>query len=211
MSTWKSKIMAKELRIKGGYAGVFEVRHGQYVQIIDLEGGQVADFIAFNLHNHAEKLSPTHTRTSLLSLKFAVGDVLRTNFRNPIFEVIEDTVGSHDFMIAACDEHRYLVDYGVDDHRSCVDNFEEILKPYNITRSQMADPFNIFQNTAIESDGTLVQLPSQSKPGDYLLLRTEMDIIGAVSSCPMDLNPIGGNSLTDIQIRIYESQYSDLY
>ena len=204
MSNDKLENLVKEIRVPGGHARAFELRQGQFLQIIDLAGGQVADFIAFNLNNHDEKLSPTHIRTSLLSLKFSAGDELRTIFRNPIFMVVEDTVGAHDFMIAACDERRYLVDYGVENHRSCVANFEEILEPYGISRTQLPDPFNIFQCTAIEIDGNLIQQPSLSKSGDYLLLQTKMDVIGAVSACPMDLNPIGGNKITDIQIRIYE-------
>ncbi len=204
MSYDKSENLVKEIRIPGEHAKAFELRQGQFLQIIDLAGGQVTDFIAFNLNNYDEKLSPTHTRTSLLSLKFSAGDELRTIFRNPIFMVVEDTVGAHDFMIAACDERRYLVDYGVENHRSCVANFEEILEPYGISRTQLPDPFNIFQCTAIEIDGNLIQQPSLSKSGDYLLLQTKMDVIGAVSACPMDLNPIGGNKITDIQIRIYE-------
>ena len=65
-----------------------------------------------------------------------------------------------------------------------------------------ADPFNIFQNTALGPDGILSQQRSLSKPGDFLLLEAAMDALCAVSACPMDLNPIGGDQITDIQIRI---------
>ncbi len=199
-----AKKLKKTIRIHGGHARAFELRERQFLQIIDQDGGQVADFIAFSLTDPQEKLSPTHTRTSSLSLRFWVGDELKTNFRNPMFRVIEDTVGTHDFMIAACDERRYLVDYGVADHRSCVANFEKVLKPYGISRSQLPDPFNIFQHTAIAPNGKLSQLPSLSQPGDYLMLEARMDAIAAVSACPMDLNPIGGDQITDIRIQIYE-------
>ena len=200
----KLKHMVKEIRVPGGHAREFEMQKEQFLYIIDLDGKQVSDFIAFNKNNHDEKLSPAHTRTSLLSLKFVVGDELRTNFRNPMFEVIEDTVGAHDSLMAACDERRYLVDYGVEEHRSCVANFEEVLKPCGISRTQFPDPFNIFQNTRIEPDGELIQQASRSTSGDYILLQTKMEVIGAVSACPMDLNPIGGDKVTDIMIRIYE-------
>lgn len=200
----KLEHLIKEIRVPGGHAREFELQKEQFLYIIDLDGKQVADFIAFNNTNHDEKLSPTHTRTSLLSLKFAVGDELRTNLRNPMFEVIEDTVGVHDSLMAACDERRYLVDYGVEGHRSCVANFEEVLKPYSISRAQFADPFNIFQNSGIDADGKLILEASRSTPGDYILLQAKMAVIGAVSACPMDLNPIGGDKVSDIMIRIYE-------
>ena len=121
-----------------------------------------------------------------------------------MFEIIEDTVGTHDLLIAACDERRYLVDYGVKEHRSCVANFEEALESYGIQRIQFPEPFNIFMRIEFEPDGKLIQKPSPSGPGDYVMLQTKMDVIGAVSACPMDLNPIGGEHITDIMIRIYD-------
>ena len=196
--------MISELRIPGSYARAFEVKKGQLLQIVDVEGQQVADFFAFHKANPEEKLSPPHTRTSLLSLSVKVGDKFRSSLRNPMFEVVEDTAKSIDLLIAACDERRYLVDYGVKNHRSCVANFEEVLKPYGITRIMFPEPFNIFQKTRIESDGRLIQQPCPTKPGDYMVLKALMDVIGAVSACPMDLNPIGGSKVTDILVRIYE-------
>ena len=193
-----------EIRVPAGHARAFEVKKSQFLTIIDLEGQQVGDFIAFNKDNHEEKLSPVHTRTSLLTLKIRVGDQLRTNLRNPMFEVIKDTVGSHDLLLAMCDERRYLVDYGVEHHRNCLTNFDEALKPYGISRTQIPDPFNIFQNTEIKSDGRLIQKPCVSQTGDHIVFRALMDVIGAVSACPMDLNPIGGGEITDLMIRIEE-------
>jgi len=73
-----------------------------------------------------------------------------------MFEVVEDTVGTHDILVPACDERRYLVDYGVKDHRSCVANFEEALLPFNIRRNQFSDPVNIFENTPFDKVGKLI-------------------------------------------------------
>ena len=198
----KDKLVA-EIRIPGGHARSFQVKKGQLLQIIDVEGQQVADFFAFNKDNHEERLSPPHTRTSLLSLTIKVGDLFRSSLRNPMFEVVEDTAGSHDLLIAACDERRYLVDYGVKDHRSCIANFEEALRPFGITRNMFPEPFNIFQSTKIEPSGKLIQQPCPTKAGDYILLRALMDMIGSISACPMDLNPIGGAKITDILVKIY--------
>ena len=196
--------LIQEVLIPGRYAKAFEVKKQQLLQIIDVEGQQVADFFAFNKENHEEKLSPPHTRTSLLSLSVKVGDQFRSSLRNPMFEVVEDTAKSIDLLIAACDERRYLVDYGVANHRSCVANFEEVLKDYGITRNMFPEPFNIFQKTKIEPDGKLIQQPCPTKAGDYMVLKALMDVIGAVSACPMDLNPIGGSKVTDIMVRIYD-------
>jgi len=194
----------KKIIVPGGQARAFEMTKGQLLSIIDVQGYQVADFMAFNSNDYAEKLSPVHTRTSLLTLRIKIGDELRTNLRNPMFRILEDPVGCLDMLLAACDERRYLVDYGVENHRNCVANFEEVLRPYGILRTHLPDPFNIFQKTKIETNGKLVQQESPSRSGDYMVFQALMDVLGAVSACPMDLNPIGGKEITDVMVKIHE-------
>lgn len=67
MTNEKLGNLVKEIRIPGRHAGAFEMLRGQFLQIIDMNGGQFADFIGFNTNDHDEKLSPTHTRTSRIS------------------------------------------------------------------------------------------------------------------------------------------------
>lgn len=192
----------QEVQIPGGYARAFKVRSGQYLSIIDVGGKQTADFIAFNEKDRNEFLSPHHTRVSLMSLRLRIGDRLRTNLRRPIFEIVEDMVGRHDLLIPACDKQRYLVDYGVKDHRNCVDNFLEALSSYGIAK--IPDPVNIFQNTEFFEDGRLVMKNSLSKANDKIVFLSLMDTLCAVSACPMDLNPVGGDRVTDILVRVQD-------
>jgi uncharacterized protein YcgI (DUF1989 family) len=192
----------REVRIPGGYARAFEVERGSLITVTDVEGGQVADLIAFNRDRVSERLSPSHTRLALHSVKLKVDDDLRSNLRRPMLKVIADGVGTHDLLIPACDEQRYWVDYGVREHRSCVANFEDALIPWEIPRELIPDPLNIFENSSIEPDGSLVHLPVISRPGDCLALRALMPLVCAVSSCPMDLNVTGGERITDILVVI---------
>jgi|SRR5690554_5759012 len=196
--------LVEQTLVPGGYARAFTVKQGQRLQILDVAGEQVADFFAFNALNHAESTSPSHTLISLRSLVLRVGDEIRSNLRYPMFKIVHDTSPSHDLLIPACDEQRYLLDYGVSDHRSCVANIEEVLRPFGIGRALFPAPVNFFQKTRIKPDGSIEQLPCATKPGDYIVLETLKDAIVAVSACPMDLNPIGGSKITDIQVSIYE-------
>ncbi len=200
MST--DKDVKKEILVSGGYARAFEVKAGELFTVTDMDGGQIADLVAFNARDLSEKLSPSHTRLALHSIRFKVGDSLRTNLRRPMMEIVEDTVGTHDMLIPACDEQRYSVDYGIDNHRSCVANFEEVLVPWRIERNGIPDPLNIFENASIDSNGALVHLPVVSSAGDNITFRALMDLVCAVSACPMDLNITGGDRITDILVTI---------
>ena len=194
----------KVILIKGGTAETFQVKKGGKFRITDVEGGQVADFVAFNKADLKEKSSPGHTRISNRSLKLKARDSIRSNLRNEMLRILEDTAGHHDILIVACDEQRYLVDYGVVDHRSCVNNFEQVLGQYGIDRWVLPDPVNLFQNTRIGNDGEIIQLPSTNPKGSYVMMEALMDLFCAISACPMDLNPIGGSKITDILVSIYD-------
>jgi hypothetical protein len=188
--------------VPAGHARAFEVEKGTTFTVIDMEGGQIADLVAFNRDNLSEKFSCSHTRLGLHSVGFKVGDSLRTNLRRPMMEIVTDTVGTHDMLIPACDEQRYRIDYGVEEHRSCVANFEEVLAPWGLERRDIPDPLNIFENADIDADGNLVHLPVISKAGDHIIFRPLMNLVCAVSACPMDLNITGGNRITDILVEI---------
>ena len=190
------------ITVPAGYARAFELKTGETFTVTDIEGGQIADFVAFNTDDLSEKLSCSHTRLGLHSIRFRIGDSLRTTLRRPMLEIIEDTVGAHDMLIPPCDEQRYLVDYGVKDHRNCVANFEEVLKPWGIVRENIPDTLNIFENATIDPDGSLIHLPVLSKAGDHITFRALMNLVCAVSACPMDLNITGGEGITDILVTI---------
>ena len=72
-------LVRREILIPGGHGAAFAARAGQLVEIIDLEGQQVADFVAFAERNRTEWLSTTHTRSALLRLTAVVGDRLDTD------------------------------------------------------------------------------------------------------------------------------------
>jgi uncharacterized protein len=192
----------KEILIPGGYGAGFVVRVGQLLEVIDVEGQQVADFVAFAEQRRNEWLSTTHTRSSTLSLDLKVGDMLQTNWRRPMFEILSDDVGKHDVITSMCDARRYKMDYGVEDHRSCRSNFTEALAAWGITEWEMPDPFNLFQNAPVNADRTFGNEIPTGKPGDKIVFRTLIDAVAAVSACPQDLNPCNGFNPSPILIRI---------
>lgn len=196
--------IVNEILIPGGHGVAFVIKAGQLLEVIDVEGQQVADFIAFAERSRIEWLSTTHTRSSTLRLDLRVGDLLQTNWRRAMFEILRDDVGKHDVITSMCDDRRYRMDYGVEDHRSCRTNFTEALEPWGICEWEMPDPFNLFQNAPIHPDRTFGNEIPTGKPGDKIVMQALVDAIGAVSACPQDLNPCNGFNPSPIRVRILE-------
>lgn len=193
--------MAAPVVVPAGTARAVTLSAGQRLRIVNLEGKQVADFIAFNADDPTEVFGAAHTIVSLGRLFPTVGDVLRTTRRRPMLELTRDDTGRHDMLIAACDPWRYQYDFGVTGHRNCSDNFLEALRPWGIPRHQLPQPVNFFQNMNYP-DGRVEFRESLAKPGDVVELRALMNVVAAVSACPMDLNPISGYRVTDLALEV---------
>lgn len=187
--------------IEGGHAGRIEVREGQLLEVVNVDGNQVCDFFAFNLANTREAVSPTHMRTMLGRIFLKQGDQLWSVLRNPMFELVEDTAGEHDFFVAACDPKRYSMDFGISEHRSCRENLAGIVADLGIPYEYLPDPVNFFQPTPMENREIGVAM-SPAKPGDRVVLQALMDIVAVGSACPQDQTELNNFKPTDIKFTV---------
>lgn len=195
-----------EYRVGAATAIAYPVKAGQYVQIIDVEGSQCSDFLAFAGDTYQEELDSTVTRT-LLGLSIPQAGLLSTYFSQtmqPLVDVIQDTCGRHDSFMLAC-TNRYYEDAGYPGHPSCSDNFNHVLAPYGIAPRPGWPAINFFFNTAVDECGTITSAEAWSRPGDYVLLKAHQDLLCASSACPDDIDPINGWHPTPIHVRIYEA------
>jgi len=173
---------------------------GEYLSVVDLEGSQVADFVALQRPGLRKAVSPHQTRSTLRRLTLRVGDRLVNQDREPVLEIVRDDVGGHDLLFCACSPALYLQRFGLADHRSCRVNLLEALAPHHVEGWQLPDPVNLFMKTPPRPDGEFDVYPAPSRAGDRIVFRCLVDVVAAVSSCPMDLSPINGGRITPLQL-----------
>ncbi len=174
---------------------------GERLRIVNLHGGQVVDTWALARADAREHLSMEHTRTSLGKLVPAAGDHLYSVRRRPLLTLTEDTSpGTHDTLIAACDQERYR-QLGVEGyHASCAENFRRALSLRGIEPDRVPAPLNLFMNIAWDASGRLEFLPSPARAGDHVTLEAVTDVTLVLSACPMDLNPINTGGPQDLAL-----------
>lgn len=198
-----------EYRIETGTAIAYTVKKGQYVQIIDLEGSQCSDFLAFGGEGYSQTLDSTVTRSLNGSANPQVGlhGKYFSEAMQPLVEVIQQTCDRHDSFLLACTP-RYYEDAGYPGHPSCTENFNRILADYGIPPRSGWPAINFFFNTQLDCTGSVVSGESWSRPGDYVLLKAHQDLLCASSACPDDIDPINGWYPTPIHVRIYAANQS---
>ena len=173
------------------------LKQGQQVRVINTHGQQVIDTWAFNREDLSECMSMEHVRTALGRILVYVGDTLVTTQRRPILRLMEDTSpGIHDTLLAACDRYRYELLGCTTYHDNCTDNLAAALAELQLVPPKTPSPWNLFMNIPVQTDGQLSFEPPVSQPGDYVLLRAEIDCVVAFSACPQDQVPINGEACT---------------
>ncbi len=176
------------------------VSKGQSVKLINTHGSQVVDTWAFSRYDLKEFMSMEHTRATLVKIMPGTGDPLYSNRRRPILTITEDTTpGIHDTLMAACDSYRYGLLGCTEYHDNCTDNLTAAMYELGLTAPETPSPFNIFMNIPWTEDGELSFDPPETKPGDYVLLEAQMDLVIAFSACPQDILPINGRQRTPVE------------
>lgn len=202
-----------DLRVDRATALAYEVRKGEYIQVLDVQGRQCSDFLAFHrgkLERGLERgLDATTTRTLMGNAYPMPG--LHGKFydidQDPLVEVVQDTVGRHDTFGLACTS-KYYEDAGYFGHPNCTENFNRTLDPYAVAPRKGWNALNFFYNTSFDANMILLADEPWSRPGDYVLLRATNDLVCASSACPDDIDPANAWECTDVHVRVYPAEHT---
>ena len=166
-------------------AVAFVLNKGDELRITDLKGEQVSDLICFNAQDKEEYLSSGRTIDYAETIFLTTGDPFYSNRSNIMFDITEDTVGRHDFLLTPCSADTFRIIYNHEHpHRGCHGNLTAVLAPFGIKADSIPVCFNIFMNVAVNGDtGKIEVLPPKSKPGDHISIRAHMDLIVGITAC----------------------------
>lgn len=175
--------MIHEIVPRSGVA--FTLKKGQFLKVIDSNGEQVADLVAYSQQNVGEVISSGRSLDYASKIYLTTGDPIYSNRSNIMLRIIEDKVGRHDFLLTPCSADTFRIIYGHENpHRGCFGNLAQVLTPYGIGPDQIPTAFNIFMNVPIDSQtGVLRVEPPLSKAGDYIVLEAQMDLIIGLTAC----------------------------
>lgn len=162
----------------------FRIKRGQVLRVVDPLGEQVSDLFAFDEHDHEGWLSSGRSLDYASRIYLTTSDVLYANNSKPMFTIIEDTVGLHDFLLTPCSQEMFEILYRHRGHHpSCFENLVNSLKEHGISGYQISTTFNIFMNVKIDPQGKMAVGIPTSKPGDHIDLRAEMDMVCGLTAC----------------------------
>ncbi|NRT12136.1 DUF1989 domain-containing protein [Flavobacterium sp. 14A] len=162
----------------------FALKKGDFLTVVDPLGSQVSDMVLFNLDDKKEKLSSGKTLDFEESILISAGNFLWSNRSHKMMEIVEDTNGRNDFLLAPCSPETFQIMYNNhEEHPSCLNNLKVNLAAYDIELDDIPTAFNIFMNVQFDDKGKISVLPPTSTAGDYVKFKAEMDLIVCLTAC----------------------------
>ena len=193
--------LEESIFIPASHGRALRAAAGDRLRLVDLEGQQVGDLVAWRDGDPSEYFSPAHTVTQNWRITLRVGDTLATNRRADMFRMVADTVGRHDLIVPCCDAEAYLRRYNLSDHRSCKTNLEEAVAALGLDYPVAGErAVNIFMHNRLGEAGEMIYEAPGHGAGSFLELECLMDVVVAVSACPQDRSPTNGGTCTPLQL-----------
>jgi uncharacterized protein len=192
------------ITVQPGTYGVNKIKQGHTLRIVDIEGGQVADFISMKFNDPTEYLDCAYTNMVNNRWRWVEGSRIYSNHLNPLWTITDDKTGIHFTGGGFCsnDSRRVFLD-PKDETKGCRDCLEDALAEYEIEPHflQSVSCFNVFMNLEYLPDGSWETKKPVTKAGDYIDLRAEMDMLWAISVCAWPF--VGDGSPSPLRIEIY--------
>ena len=180
------------------------VKKGHVLRIVDLEGKQAVDFLCYDARNPEERYNAADTMKYAGTIFLTKGHSLYSDMGRPLFTIVEDTCGRHDTIGGCCSAESNWVRYGVKDTPNCRENFLRALAQFGLGKKDIVANVNFFMNVPVEPDGRVAIVDGLSKPGDFVDLRADTDVLAVISNCPQTRNPANAFNPTPIQLIVWE-------
>lgn len=193
--------------IAAGEPYLTEVKAGQTVRILDLEGNQAVDTLFYSARNPRERYDVQRTLRKQNRVYLTTGTVLWSNLGNPMLTLVADTCGRHDTLGGACAQESNTVRYALEKRymHSCRDNFlRASLHDGRLEKRDIGANINFFMNVPVTPEGGLTFEDGISAAGKYVELIAHMDVILLISNCPQLNNPCNAYNPTPAEVLIWE-------
>lgn len=195
--------------LPAGEPWIYEVKAGQTLRIVDLEGNQAVDTFFFNAHDYEDRYSAIDTITAQRNIYLTTGTRLLTINGNVLMTITADTCGRHDTLGGACAQESNMVRYAIEKRymHACRNSFLKAMIGWGrgLEKRDLSHNVNFFMNVPVTPEGRLTFEDGISEPGKYVELRADMDTLVVISNCPQLNNPCNAYNPTPVRLLIWNS------
>ncbi|MCU0752347.1 MAG: urea carboxylase-associated family protein [Akkermansiaceae bacterium] len=191
-------IFEKTLHGAGMWSAVVS-RHKR-LRLTDPDGGANVGMLLYNALERTERYNMPDTLKGQHIFYLRAPYCLHSDMGRLLASITADSTGWHDTVCGHSDAALVRTKYGPDSyqqsrndwHRNGRDCFLIELAKWGLGKKDLVPNLNFFSKVVSDDDGKLSFIPGNSKPGDIIELRFEMDTLVVLNTCqhPLDPDPV---------------------
>lgn len=195
--------------IPAGDGWLHDLRPGQVLRIVDMEGNQAVDTLFYSTEDPTDHYSAIRTITRQGNLYLTTSSTLLAESGQELLRITADTCGRHDTIGGACSAQSNTVRYAHDklSMHNCRDTFMLMLSQRDeYTKRDLAPNVNFFMNVPVTPEGKLTFADGISAPGRYVELIALAPVTVLISNCPQLNNPCNAYNPTPAKVLIWDAE-----
>jgi hypothetical protein len=183
------------------------LKAGTRLRLTNLEGDACANLLAYNADRPIERINVADTIKVQWNAYLGKGKLILSDMGRVLLSIIEDTCGNHDTICGPSTEKSNARKFGHGENYSpypnARDRFLLGLLKFGLGKKDIAPNINLFKGVRVGEGGGLQFIPRSSKPGDYVELRAEMNVLIVVANTPHVLDPRTKYTCTPVRLTAY--------
>ena len=203
----------EELVVGGGHwSGL--LRRGATLRLTDVHGGGNASVMFYNYDDRLERYNMPDTLKAQATAFLTKSCVCYSDMGRVLCSITDDTCGWHDTICGVLTPELQQRKYGTaryqehrnDCYRNAYDGLLVELGKYGLGKRDLSANVNFFSKVTVSEGGTLAFHGGHSRPGSYVDLRFEMNVLVVLAACPHPLDPEPGYKPRDIRLTAWHSR-----
>jgi urea carboxylase-associated protein 2 len=176
--------------VPGGWYATYQLKAGERLRLASPTGNAAAALLAWNAADTSERINHADSIKIQWTAALGKGRLVFSDMGRVLLSIVEDSTGAHDVLAGGLNRAATARKFGDDPNlRNTRDNMVLAAGKLGLDARDIPPLVTFFAPVAVAADGALTWTDGVRKPGDFVELRAEMDLLVALSNCPHPLDP----------------------
>jgi uncharacterized protein len=192
------------------------MRRGSALRFTDLEGGANVSLLLYNMDEKLERYNMPDTLKAQHTAFLTAGHVCYSDMGRIMCSFLQDSIGWHDTVCGISDAALIEEKYGISNYqmqrnamyRSAKDGLLIELAKYGLGKRDLVANLNLFSKAVVNESGQLQFKASNSKAGDVLDLRFDMNVLVVLSTAPHPLDTSANYQPADVSLTAWHAGFA---
>lgn len=191
----------------------FRLRRGLTLKLTDIEGDANVAMLLYNPDDLLERYNAPDTLKCQHTFKLTQGHCLYSDMGRIFCSVVDDSLGWHETVSGNSHAQQVEQKWGGRSyqtqrnqwHQNGYDAFLVELAKYGMNARDMAANINWFSKVVVDDEGKMQRAEHHSAPGSSVSLRSEMDCLVVMHTCPHPLSTLADYPYKPVLAEIFEA------